>query len=66
MLERDMGNIDWTQFRTLCQQRFGLTIDINNLLDLGWLPFCSTVKDYKDASLVRMDHADYLSLAQQV
>lgn len=66
MLERDIGEISWPQFKALCQQRFGPAIGTNHLVDLACLPFRGSVEDYQEAFQARMAHAGYLSQSQQV
>jgi len=69
MLERDMGGIHaitWTQFCTLCQQRFGPPLGTNHLADLARLQYNGTVPKYQEAFQARMAHAGYLSQAQEV
>lgn len=69
MLQRDAGdinNIGWPLFRSLCQQRFGLPLGTNLLVELARLPFRGTVTDYQEAFQERMAHGGYLSPEQQV
>jgi len=66
MLERDIGAVPWTQFKLLCQQRFGPALGVNHLADLARLPFGGSVAAYQEAFLVKMAHAGVLTPAQQV
>lgn len=66
MLEREVGEISWSDFKDLCNQRFGPALGTNHLSDLARLPFRSSVAEYVETFLDRMAHAGYLTPAQQV
>lgn len=60
-----MGDVDWTYFQFLCQQRFGPAIGVNHVSDLARLSFGGTVETYQEAFLARMAHVGPLSPLQQ-
>lgn len=65
VLERDIGEPVWEDFKMLCQPRFGPSLRTNHLADLARLPFPSTVAAYQDDFQVRMAHTGRLTPYQQ-
>jgi hypothetical protein len=54
-----------SNFKRLCQQRFGPLLSTNHLSDLARLPFQSTVEAYLEAFQARLAHAGHLEPLQQ-
>jgi len=65
VLEQDIGQPSWPDFRRYVHQRFGPAIGTNHLAELVRLPFGSSVDSYMEAFQARAAHAGELTTLQK-
>ncbi|XP_066384619.1 uncharacterized protein [Miscanthus floridulus] len=64
-LEQDKGMTPWEHFKELCRLRFGPPIHGSRLVELGRLPFVSTVQEFADRFQAVACHARDVSARQR-